>query len=108
MSESQFRSTIIKLLVALEKSIKDSRDFMTVEFRPNQAKIKNQLNKSIGEGQTLYGLIYLGNIKNSERNKGERRENEWEISERETELERLLTLGNELEVVEGEVGGRWG
>lgn len=24
-------------------------------------------NKSIGEGQTLYGLIYLGNIKNSER-----------------------------------------
>ena len=28
-------------------------------------------------------------------NKGERRENEWEISERETEHERLLTLGNE-------------
>ena len=28
MSESQFRSTIIKLLVALEKSIKDSRGFM--------------------------------------------------------------------------------
>ena len=43
MSESQFRSTIIKLLVALEKSIKDSRDFMTAEFRSNQAKIKNQL-----------------------------------------------------------------
>ena len=37
MSESQFRSTIIKLLVALEKSIKDSRDFMTAEFRSNQA-----------------------------------------------------------------------
>ena len=37
-------------------------------------------------------------------NKGERRENEWEISERETEHERLLTLGNEPGVVEGEVG----
>ena len=45
MSESQFRSTIIQLLVALEKSIKDSRDFMTAEFRSNQAKIKNQLNE---------------------------------------------------------------
>ena len=43
MSESPFRSTIIKLLVALEKSIKDSRDFMTAEFRSNQAEIKNQL-----------------------------------------------------------------
>ena len=41
MSESQFRSTVIKLLVALEKSIKDSRDFMTAEFRSNQAEIKN-------------------------------------------------------------------
>ena len=45
MSESQFRSTIIQLLVAVEKSIKDSRDFMTAEFRSNQAKIKNQLNE---------------------------------------------------------------
>ena len=45
LSESQFRSTIIKLLVALEKSIKDSRDFMTAEFRSNQAEIKNQLNE---------------------------------------------------------------
>ena len=42
VSESQFRSTIIKLLVALEKSIKDSIDFMTAEFRSNQAEIKNQ------------------------------------------------------------------
>ena len=41
----QFRSTIIQLLVALEKSIKDSRDFMTGEFRSNQAEIKNQLNE---------------------------------------------------------------
>ena len=43
-------------------------------------------------------------------NKGERRENKWEISERETEHERLLTLGNDLGVVEGEVGrvgGDW-
>ena len=45
MSESQFRSTIIKLLVAQEKSIKESRDFMTAEFRSNQAKVKNQLNE---------------------------------------------------------------
>ena len=45
ISESQFRSTIIKLLVALEKSIKDSRDFMTAEFRSNQAEIENQLNE---------------------------------------------------------------
>ena len=37
-------------------------------------------------------------------NKGERREDEWEISERETEHERLLTLGNEQGVVEKEVG----
>ena len=40
--------------------------------------------------------------------KGERRENKWEISERETEHERLLTLGNEQGVVEREVGGWWG
>ena len=37
-------------------------------------------------------------------NKGERRENEWEISERETEHERLLSIGNERGVVEGETG----
>ena len=41
-------------------------------------------------------------------NKGERRKNKWEISERETEHGRLLTLGDELGVVEGEVGGGWG
>ena len=40
---NQFRSTIIKLLVALEKSIKDSRNFMTAEFRSNQVEIKNRL-----------------------------------------------------------------
>ena len=31
--------------MALEKSIKDSRDFMTAEFRSNQAENKNQLNE---------------------------------------------------------------
>ena len=41
-------------------------------------------------------------------NKGERRKNEWEISERETDHERLLTLGNEQGVVEGEVSRGWG
>ena len=41
-------------------------------------------------------------------NKGEGRRNVWEISERETEHERLLTLGNELGVVEGEEGRGWG
>ena len=46
----------------------------------------------------------MGNIKNSEREKGERRENEWEISVRVTEHERLLTLGNEQGVVEREMG----
>ena len=38
ISEIQFRSTIIKLLVALEKSIKDSRDFVTAELKSNQAE----------------------------------------------------------------------
>ena len=40
--------------------------------------------------------------------KEERRENEWEISVRVTEHERLLTLGNEQGVVEGEMGRGWG
>ena len=53
ISESQFRSTIIKLLVALEKSIKDSRDFMNAEFRSDQAEIKNQLN----EMQSKLGVL---------------------------------------------------
>ena len=37
---------------------------------------------------------------------GERRENEWEKSERVTKHERLLSLGNEQGVVEEEAGGR--
>ena len=40
--------------------------------------------------------------------KGEHRNYEWEIPERESEHERLLTLGNELGVVKREVGGGWG
>ena len=35
MSEIQFRSIVIKLLVALGKSVKDSRDFVTKELRSN-------------------------------------------------------------------------
>ena len=37
-------------------------------------------------------------------NKGERRENEWEISVRVTKHERHLTLGNEKGVVDSKVG----
>ena len=39
---------------------------------------------------------------------GERKENEWEKSERVTKHERLLTLGSEQGVVEGEEGGKMG
>ena len=54
MSESQFRRTLIKLLVALEKNIKDSGDIMTdLEFRSNQAEIKNQLNEMQSKLQVL-------------------------------------------------------
>ena len=53
----------------------------------------------------MYVLIHLGNIDNSERNGGEGRRNGWEMSEGETEHERLLTLRNELGVVEEEEGG---
>ena len=45
MSEIQFRSTIIKLLVAQEKSIKDSRDFVIAELRSNRVEIKYRLNE---------------------------------------------------------------
>ena len=53
VSESQIRSTIIKLLVALEKGIKDSRDFMTAEFGSNQAEIKNQLKEMQSKQEVL-------------------------------------------------------
>ena len=39
--------------MALEKSIKESRDFMTAEFRSNQAEIKNQLNEIQSKLQVL-------------------------------------------------------
>ena len=55
----------------------------------------------------MYVLIHLGNIDNSKGNIREERRNVWEISERETE-HKLLTLGKELGVIEGEVGGGWG
>ena len=53
MSEGQFRSTILKLLVALEKTMKESRELMTAEFGSNQAKIKNQLNEMQSKLQVL-------------------------------------------------------
>ena len=53
MSEIQFRSTIINILVALDKSIKESRDFMTAEFRSNQDEIKNQLNEMQSKWEVL-------------------------------------------------------
>ena len=68
-----------------------------------------QWSKSIGEGQTVYGLILWGIKKIVKGNKGERKDNEWGISVRVTDHERFLTLGNEQRVVEGEEGGgmRW-
>ena len=62
---------------------------------------------SQSEKDIQYMVIHLGNIKIVIGNKGERRKNKWEISERETEHKRFLTLGNKLGVVEGEVGGGW-
>ena len=55
----------------------------------------------------MYVLIHLGNIDNSKGNIREGRRNVWEISERETE-HKLLTLGKELGVIEGEVAGGLG
>ena len=46
----------------------------------------------------------LTHVRNSERDYRERRENEWEKLERVTNHERLLTLGKEQRVVEGEAG----
>ena len=40
-------------MVALEKSIKESRDFMTAEFRSNEAKIKDQLNEMQSKMEVL-------------------------------------------------------
>ena len=60
--------------------------------------------KSVGERQTLYGFTHMENIKNSERDyRG--KERKWEKSERVTEHERLLTLGNKQELVRGDGQG---
>ena len=47
----------------------------------------------------------MGNIRDSERDYKGKEGTEWEQLERETNHERLLTLGNEQRVAEGEVGG---
>ena len=47
MLEMEFRIIIIKLLVGLEKSIKDSRESLGTEMRSNQAEIKNTLRCSL-------------------------------------------------------------
>ena len=60
---------------------------------------------SIREGQSSYGFTHMWNIRNRER---ERRGTEWEKLERETNHERLLTLGNKQRVAEGEMGGGMG
>ena len=54
-----------------------------------------------------FTIIYIPQM-NETIIKGKGEKNEWEKSERETEHERLLTLGNELGVVEREVGRGWG
>ena len=60
------------------------------------------------EKEKHYMVSFLGNIKNMERDY-RRMERKWvEISEGVTEVERLLTLGKEQGVVDGEVGGDWG
>ena len=53
MSKTEFRITVIKLLVVLGKSIKDSRDSLTAEMRSNQTKIKNTLTEMQSELDAL-------------------------------------------------------
>ena len=43
--------------MALEKSIKESRDFMTAKFRSNQAKIKNQISEMQSKLEVLMTRI---------------------------------------------------
>ena len=40
MSELEFRIMIIKLLIGLEKSIKDTRESLSAEIKSNEAKLK--------------------------------------------------------------------
>ena len=57
ISEIQFKGTIIKLLVVLEKSIKDSRGSLTAELRSNQVKIKNTLTEMQSKLDDLTGRV---------------------------------------------------
>ena len=85
MSEIQFRSTIIKLLVPLEKSVKDSRDFITAELRSNQAEIKNRLNEMQSKLDALTARV----------NEGEERVNDIEdklMVKKETKEKREKTI----------------
>ena len=43
MSEIKFSIKIIKLLVGLEKSLKDGKEPLSAEMRSNQAEIRNSL-----------------------------------------------------------------
>ena len=56
----------------------------------------NEVSQSEKDKHYMVSFIMKGN-------RGERRENEWEISVRVTEHERHLTLGN----IQGAVKGRW-
>ena len=68
----------------------------------------DEQNKTIREiyhmEKQLYGFTHVRNISNSQRDLGDQRENKWEKSGGVTKHERLLTLGKEQRVVEGEVG----
>lgn len=56
----------------------------------------------------LYGFIHMLNIRNSWRDHKEGGETEWGKSERNTNHEKILTLGNNLRFAEGGMGGRMG
>ena len=85
IQKANSESTIIQLLVALEKSVKDSRDFMTAEFRSNQAEIKNQLKEMQSKLEVLMMRV----------NKVEERVSDIEdklMAKRETEVKRNRQL----------------
>ena len=59
-------------------------------------------NKSIGERQSSYGFTHMWNIRNStEDHRGREGKLNGKKSERETNHERLWTLGTKLRVTEG-------
>ena len=47
LSGLEFRIATMKLLAELEKSIKDTREFLSAEMKSNQAEIKNALRCSL-------------------------------------------------------------